>query len=133
VVSERTTLSDAFCLVDDNIARTIHAVISFLQSGVLSPGHMGTAWAGVGEAENSAVAAVETALSDRLHGGQRVHDAARIFIDIAAEGDVPRVELEQALTRLQQVNRSAKIVYGSTVDSGLDRKRRATIIATKLA
>jgi cell division protein FtsZ len=96
-------------------------------------GEMGKAMMGAGEAEGEgrSVKASESAISNPLLDDVSLRGARGVLINITGGNDMTLYEVDEAANRIrEEVDPDANIIFGSTLDEGLQGKIRVSIFAT---
>ena len=143
VADEKTTFSDAFKMADNVLYAGVRGVTDLMtMPGLINldfadirtvMGEMGKAMMGAGEAEGEgrAVKASESAISNPLLDDVSLRGARGVLINITGGNDMTLYEVDEAANRIrEEVDPDANIVFGSTLDDGLQGKIRVSIFAT---
>jgi len=144
VANEKTTFSDAFKMADDVLYAGVRSVTDLM----MMPGlinldfadvrtvmmDMGRAMMGTGEAsgENRAIEAAEAAIANPLLEETSMRGARGVLINITGGNDLTLYEVDEAANRIREEVRceEANVIFGSSLDSGLDGRMRVSVVAT---
>ncbi len=146
VADEKTTFSDAFKMADDVLYAGVRGVTDLMtMPGLINldfadirtvMSEMGKAMMGAGEAEGEgrAVKASESAISNPLLDDVSLRGARGVLINITGGNDMTLYEVDEAANRIrEEVDPDANIIFGSTLDEGLQGKIRVSIFATGIS
>jgi cell division protein FtsZ len=143
IANERTTLPDAFKMVDD----VLYSGVRGITDVIIKPGlvnldfadiravmaEMGKAMMGTGEAagDRRALDAAEAAISNPLLDDISLKGAKGALINITGGYDITLYEVDEAANRIRdEVDPEANIIFGSTFDEQLNGTIRVSIFAT---
>ncbi|MCY4230150.1 MAG: cell division protein FtsZ [Alphaproteobacteria bacterium] len=143
VADPKTTLAEAFQKADDVLQSGVRGVTDLM----IKPGlvnldfadirsvmrEMGKAMMGTGEAEGEdrAREAAEDAIDNPLLDDTSMRGAQAVLINITGGFDMGLMEVDEAANRIrQEVDESANIVFGSTLDESMNNKMRVSVVAT---
>ena len=143
IANEKTTFADAFTMADE----VLHSGVRGVTDLMVVPGlinldfadiravmsEMGKAMMGTGEAEGEdrARLAAEAAISNPLLDDVSMKGARGVLINITGGPDMTLFEVDEAANRIgEEVDPDANIIFGSTMDSGLEGKMRVSVVAT---
>jgi len=144
VANEKTTFSDAFKMADDVLYAGVRSVTDLM----MMPGlinldfadvrtvmmDMGRAMMGTGEAsgENRAIEAAEAAIANPLLEETSMRGARGVLINITGGTDLTLYEVDEAANRIREEVRcdEANVIFGSSLDAGLDGRMRVSVVAT---
>lgn len=147
LVTEKTSLSDSFKMVDDVLYNIVSIFIDIvLRSGLVNldfadiskviRGVMGKAMIGIGEsslAEGRALEAAEKALACPLQETIDIQEAEAVLLSITGGSDMTLHEVNEAAERIKkEVHPEANILFGATFNPELDGTIRVAVIATGL-
>jgi cell division protein FtsZ len=143
IANERTTFAEAFQLADDVLYSGVRGVTDLMvMPGLINldfadirtvMAEMGKAMMGTGEAEGEdrATEAAEAAISNPLLDDISMHGARGVLINITGGPDMTLLEVDAAANRIRhEVDDDANIIFGATMDSGLEGKIRVSIVST---
>ena len=143
VVTERTTFSESFKLVDNVLNIGIRGITDL----IMRPGYvnldfadirsvmleMGKAVMGTGEAEgeNRAIAAAELAISNPLLEDTCMTTAKGLLINVTGGHDMTLIEVDEAVKRVSSEvqEEEALIIFGHVVDEEMDGRIRVSVVA----
>ncbi len=143
VVTESTTMSDAFAMADEVLNSGVRGITDLM----VVPGlinldfadvrtvmdEMGKAMMGTGEAtgERRAIEAAESAIANPLLDDVSLKGARGVLINITGGRDLTLYEVDEAASLIRgQVDDDANIIVGSTEDPDLDGIVRVSVVAT---
>ena len=143
VADPRTTLAEAFQMADEVLQSGVRGVTDLM----IKPGlvnldfadirsvmrEMGKAMMGTGEAEGEtrAIDAAEAAIDNPLLDDTSMRGAQAVLINITGGFDMGLMEVDEAANRIRrEVDDNANIVFGSTLDEGMNNKMRVSVVAT---
>ena len=143
VADPRTTLAEAFQMADEVLQSGVRGVTDLM----IKPGlvnldfadirsvmrEMGKAMMGTGEAdgETRAIDAAEAAIDNPLLDDTSMRGAQAVLINITGGFDMGLMEVDEAANRIRrEVDENANIVFGSTLDEGMNNKMRVSVVAT---
>jgi len=144
VANEKTTFADAFKMADDVLYAGVRSVTDLM----MMPGlinldfadvrtvmmDMGRAMMGTGEAsgENRAIEAAEAAIANPLLEETSMRGARGVLINITGGNDLTLYEVDEAANRIREEVRceEANVIFGSSLDAGLDGRMRVSVVAT---
>ena len=143
VADPRTTLAEAFQMADEVLQSGVRGVTDLM----IKPGlvnldfadirsvmrEMGKAMMGTGEAdgETRAIDAAEAAIDNPLLDDTSMRGAQAVLINITGGFDMGLLEVDEAANRIRrEVDENANIVFGSTLDEGMNNKMRVSVVAT---
>jgi len=143
VVDRKTTISDAFALADKVLQDGVRTVTDL----IMRPGlinldfadvrvvieDMGRALMGAGEAEGDlrAVDAAGAAIANPLLEGLPLDQIRALLINITGGEDLTLHEVEQVIAHISaQVDPSAHLIFGSTLDPAFAGRIRVAVVAT---
>jgi len=143
VANERTGWKEAFEMADNVLYMGVRGVTDLM----VMPGlvnldfadvrtvmrEMGKAMMGTGEAdgEDRARRAAEAAISNPLLEDTNMRGARGLLINITGGHDVTLFEVDQAANRVaEEVDKDATIMFGMSLDEGMEGKIRVSVVAT---
>ncbi len=143
LANERTTFAEAFKMADNVLYMGVRGVTDLM----VNPGlvnldfadirtvmaEMGKAMMGTGEAEGEdrAVKAAEAAISNPLLEDTSMRGARGVLINITGGYDMTLFEVDEAANRIRkEVDEDANIIFGSSVDEGMNGRLRVSVVAT---
>ena len=143
VVTESTTMSDAFAMADEVLNSGVRGITDLM----VVPGlinldfadvrtvmdEMGKAMMGTGEAtgDRRAIEAAESAIANPLLDDVSLKGARGVLINITGGRDLTLYEVDEAASLIRgQVDDDANIIVGSTEDPDLDGIVRVSVVAT---
>ena len=143
VVDRKTTIAEAFALADKVLQDGVRAVTDL----IIRPGlinldfadvrivieDMGRALMGVGEADGDlrAVEAATAAMGNPLLEGLPLDQVRGLLINITGGDDLTLHEVQQVIGHIgEQIDSSATLIFGSTLDPALDGRIRVAVVAT---
>jgi cell division protein FtsZ len=143
LANERTTFAEAFKMADNVLYMGVRGVTDLM----VAPGlvnldfadirtvmaEMGKAMMGTGEAEGEdrAVKAAEAAISNPLLEDTSMRGARGVLINITGGYDMTLFEVDEAANRIRkEVDEDANIIFGSSVDEGMNGRIRVSVVAT---
>ncbi len=146
VASEKTTFAEAFKMADDVLYSGVRGVTDLMvMPGLINLDfadvrsvmrEMGKAMMGTGESggengEKRALNAAEDAINNPLLDDVSLSGARGVLINITGGPDLTLFEVDEACTHIrEQVDRNAKIIFGSTFDDSLAGRVRVSVVAT---
>src|ERR1700756_2906426 len=143
IANEKTTFADAFNMADQVLDCGVRGVTDLMvKPGLINLDfadiravmtEMGKAMMGTGEAEgpNRAIAAAAGAISNPLLDDVSMKGARGVLINITGGLDMTLFEVDEAANRIRsEVDPEANIIFGSTLDQGLEGKVRISVVAT---
>ena len=143
VVTERTTFSESFKLVDNVLNIGIRGITDL----IMRPGYvnldfadirsimleMGKAVMGTGEAEgeNRAIAAAELAISNPLLEDTCMTTAKGLLINVTGGHDMTLIEVDEAVKRVSSEvqEEDALIIFGHVIEEEMDGRIRVSVVA----
>ena len=145
ITNTDTTFANAFNIADDVLYFAIRGITDL----ILVPGLInldfadvqtvvsveGRAMMGTGEAggERRALDAAEAAIANPLLDIPSIKGAKGVLINISGGGDMTLFEVDEAVNRIRaDVDAESLIIFGSTLDGGLDDNIRVSVVATGL-
>ena len=143
IANEKTTFADAFAMADDVLYSGVRGVtdlmampglinLDFADIRAIMSG-MGMAMMGTGESEGErrALEAASAAIFNPLLDDISLKGATSVLINLTGGPDMTLFEVDEAANRVRsEVDGDAYIVFGSSLDDGLDGKMRVSIVAT---
>ncbi len=143
VSNERTTLTEAFKMVDDVLLSGVKSITDL----IVTPGlinldfadiyaimqRKGRAMMGVGvaEGEKRAEKAAVAAISNPLLDIQSIKGARGVLVNITGGMDMTLFEVDEAATRVKEdVSKDADIIFGSAFDPSFEGKISVAVVAT---
>ncbi|MGP8026893.1 MAG: cell division protein FtsZ [Acidocella sp.] len=143
VANERTSWKEAFEMADNVLYMGVRGVTDLM----VMPGlvnldfadvrsvmrEMGKAMMGTGEAEGEdrAIRAAEAAISNPLLEDTNMKGARGLLINITGGSDVTLFEVDQAANRIgEEVDKDANIMFGMSLDEGMQGRLRVSVVAT---
>jgi cell division protein FtsZ len=143
LANERTTFAEAFKMADNVLYMGVRGVTDLM----VNPGlvnldfadirtvmaEMGKAMMGTGEAEGEerAVKAAEAAISNPLLEDTSMRGARGVLINITGGYDMTLFEVDEAANRIRkEVDEDANIIFGSSIDEGMNGRLRVSVVAT---
>lgn len=142
VANESTTVVEAFKMVDDVLYSGVRCITDLMvKPGIINRdfadvrtvmSSMGKAVMGTGEAEgeNRAVIAAEASIANPLLEDLSMRGASAILVNITIGPDATLAEWNMAAERIrEEVDKSANILLGSSLDDALEGKIRVSVVA----
>ncbi len=143
VVDRKTTIAEAFALADKVLQDGVRAVTDL----IIRPGlinldfadvrvvieDMGRALMGAGEAEGDlrAVEAANAAMGNPLLENLPLDQVRALLINITGGEDLTLHEVQQIIGHIsEQIDPSAQLIFGSTLDPALAGRIRVAVVAT---
>src|SRR5271154_4405915 len=143
IANERTTFADAFKMADE----VLHSGVRGVTDLMVKPGlinldfadirtvmrEMGKAMMGTGEAagDRRAIEAAEAAISNPLLDDVSLKGARALLISITGGADMSLFEVDEAANRVrEEVDPDANIIFGTTLNEGMEGKMRVSVVAT---
>jgi cell division protein FtsZ len=143
LANERTTFQEAFKMADNVLYMGVRGVTDLM----VNPGmvnldfadirtvmaEMGKAMMGTGESEGDdrARKAAEAAISNPLLEDISMAGARGVLINITGGYDMTLFEVDAAANRIrQEVDEDANIIFGTSVDEGMNGRVRVSVVAT---
>ncbi|WP_198371799.1 cell division protein FtsZ [Roseomonas rosulenta] len=143
LANERTTFQEAFKMADNVLYMGVRGVTDLM----VNPGmvnldfadirtvmaEMGKAMMGTGEAEGDdrATKAAEAAISNPLLEDISMAGAKGVLINITGGYDMTLFEVDAAANRIRkEVDEDANIIFGTSVDEGMNGRVRVSVVAT---
>ncbi|BDG71108.1 cell division protein FtsZ [Roseomonas fluvialis] len=143
LANERTTFQEAFKMADNVLYMGVRGVTDLM----VNPGmvnldfadirtvmaEMGKAMMGTGEAEGDdrATKAAEAAISNPLLEDISMAGARGVLINITGGYDMTLFEVDAAANRIRkEVDEDANIIFGTSVDEGMNGRVRVSVVAT---
>ncbi len=143
LANERTTFAEAFKMADNVLYMGVRGVTDLM----VNPGmvnldfadirtvmaEMGKAMMGTGESdgEERATKAAEAAISNPLLEDITMRGAKGVLINITGGFDMTLFEVDEAANRIRrEVDDEANIIFGSSVDEGMNGRIRVSVVAT---
>jgi cell division protein FtsZ len=143
LANERTTFIEAFKMADNVLYMGVRGVTDLMVNpGVVNldfadirtvMAEMGKAMMGTGEAEGEdrAVKAAESAISNPLLEDISMRGARGVLINITGGHDMTLFEVDEAANRIRkEVDEDANIIFGSSIDEGMNGRLRVSVVAT---
>lgn len=143
MVTERTTLPEAFHMADQVLYQAVKGVTDLInQPGIVNVdfadvhtimANKGIALMGVGEAsgDHRAVEAAEKAISSPLLDDLSISGATSVLINFTGGSDLTLFEVNEAATMIQEeAHEDANVIWGLVIDENLKEEVRITVIAT---
>jgi len=143
LANEKTTFTEAFSLADDVLYQGVKGVTDLMvRPGLINldfadvravMDEMGKAMMGTGEGEGEdrAIQAAEKAIANPLLDEISLKGANGVLINITGGYDLTLFELDEAANRIrEEVDPSANIIVGSTLDTAMDGVMRVSVVAT---
>ena len=144
IVSEDTSMLDAFTVVNEVLAGTVRAIVDIMTvpglinldfadvRAIMQDGGMATAGIGAAVGPERAVAAAQAAVTNPLLN----HDlagAGAILLNVAGASGMTMREVKRAAEVVRSAaDPDAMIIFGTIFDDHLDDELRVTVIATHL-
>ncbi|MBR0661264.1 cell division protein FtsZ [Neoroseomonas oryzicola] len=145
LANERTTFQEAFKMADNVLYMGVRGVTDLM----VNPGmvnldfadirtvmaEMGKAMMGTGEAEGEdrARKAAESAINNPLLEDISMAGAKGVLINITGGYDMTLFEVDEAANRIRkEVDEEANIIFGTSVDEGMNGRVRVSVVATGL-
>ena len=145
LANERTTFQEAFKMADNVLYMGVRGVTDLM----VNPGmvnldfadirtvmaEMGKAMMGTGEAEGEdrARKAAESAINNPLLEDISMQGARGVLINITGGYDMTLFEVDEAANRIRkEVDEDANIIFGTSVDEGMNGRIRVSVVATGL-
>jgi cell division protein FtsZ len=145
IADEKTTFPQAFKMADNVLMHGVRGITDLIvQPGLMNldfadietiMSSMGKAMMGTGEAEGDkrAVMAAEAAIMNPLIDDYTLKGAKGLLINITGGNDITLFEVDEAANKIRaEVDPSADILIGSTIDESMNGKVRVSIVATGL-
>ena len=142
VVSDKTSINDAFSLADDILKQGIKSITDLVTTvGEINVdfadvktifNYVGNAYMGMGKAEgeNSIVQATYKAIDNPLTETQ-IDGAKGVIFNIMGSEELSLNEINNAIQIIsQRVDSEANIIFGTVIDKSLNDKVSVTVIAT---
>ncbi|MBR0680120.1 cell division protein FtsZ [Roseomonas eburnea] len=143
LANERTTFQEAFKMADNVLYMGVRGVTDLM----VNPGmvnldfadirtvmaEMGKAMMGTGEAEGDERArkAAEAAINNPLLEDISMAGARGVLINITGGYDMTLFEVDEAANRIRkEVDEDANIIFGTSVDEGMNGRVRVSVVAT---
>ncbi len=143
LANERTTFQEAFKMADNVLYMGVRGVTDLM----INPGmvnldfadirtvmaEMGKAMMGTGEAEGDdrATKAAEAAINNPLLEDISMAGARGVLINITGGYDMTLFEVDAAANRIRkEVDEEANIIFGTSVDEGMNGRVRVSVVAT---
>jgi len=143
LANERTTFQEAFKMADNVLYMGVRGVTDLM----VNPGmvnldfadirtvmaEMGKAMMGTGEAEGEdrARKAAEAAINNPLLEDISMAGARGVLINITGGLDMTLFEVDEAANRIRkEVDEDANIIFGTSVDDGMNGRVRVSVVAT---
>lgn len=143
LANERTTFAEAFKMADNVLYMGVRGVTDLM----VNPGlvnldfadirtvmaEMGKAMMGTGESDGDdrATKAAEAAISNPLLEDISMRGAKGVLINITGGYDMTLFEVDEAANRIRkEVDEEANIIFGSSVDEGMNGRIRVSVVAT---
>ncbi|MBW6397955.1 cell division protein FtsZ [Roseomonas sp. HJA6] len=143
LANERTTFQEAFKMADNVLYMGVRGVTDLM----VNPGmvnldfadirtvmaEMGKAMMGTGEAEGEdrARKAAEAAINNPLLEDISMAGAKGVLINITGGLDMTLFEVDEAANRIRkEVDEDANIIFGTSVDDGMNGRVRVSVVAT---
>ncbi|MCS6891573.1 MAG: cell division protein FtsZ [Rhodovarius sp.] len=143
VANERTTLPEAFRMVDNILYMGVKGVTDLMvKPGMVNldfadirtvMAEMGKATMGTGQAEGEdrAIRAAEAAISNPLLEDTSMRGARGVLISLTGGRDMTLFEVEAAVSRIRkEVDEEANIIFGTAVDDSLNGTICVSVVAT---
>ena len=143
VANEETTFAHAFRMADEVLSQGVRGVTDLMvMPGLINLDfadvrsvmrEMGKAMMGTGEAEgdNRSIEAAEAAISNPLLEDVSMKGATGLLINITGGPDMTLMEVDESANRVrEEVDSNASIIFGTSLDPGLEGRVRVSIIAT---
>jgi len=143
IIDRKTPIEDAFKLADDILRQGVQGIADLIMvTGIVNVDfadvktvmkETGDALMGVGlgSGENKALEAIQMAINSPLLEETSIEGARAVLINIAGGNDLSLHEVNEVTDVItRQVDPDANIIFGTTVDPGLDDRVRVTVIAT---
>lgn len=143
LANEKTTFTEAFSLADDVLYQGVKGVTDLMvRPGLINldfadvrsvMDEMGKAMMGTGEGEGEdrAIQAAEKAIANPLLDEISLKGAKGVLINITGGYDLTLFELDEAANRIrEEVDPSANIIVGSTLDTAMEGVMRVSVVAT---
>ena len=143
LANEKTTFTEAFSLADDVLYQGVKGVTDLMvRPGLINldfadvravMDEMGKAMMGTGEGEGEdrAIQAAEKAIANPLLDEISLKGANGVLINITGGYDLTLFELDEAANRIrEEVDPSANIIVGSTLDTAMEGVMRVSVVAT---
>jgi cell division protein FtsZ len=143
LANERTTFQEAFKMADNVLYMGVRGVTDLM----VNPGmvnldfadirtvmaEMGKAMMGTGESEGDdrATKAAEAAINNPLLEDISMAGARGVLINITGGYDMTLFEVDAAANRIRkEVDEDANIIFGTSVDEGMNGRVRVSVVAT---
>ncbi len=143
IIDRKTPIEDAFKLADDILRQGVQGIADLIMvTGIVNVDfadvrtvmkETGDALMGVGigTGETKALEATQMAINSPLLEETSIEGAKAVLINIAGGNDLSLHEVNEVTDVItRQVDPEANIIFGTTVDPGLDDRVRVTVIAT---
>ena len=145
IADEKTTFPQAFKMADNVLMHGVRGITDLIvQPGLMNldfadietiMSGMGKAMMGTGEAEgdNRAVLASDAAINNPLIDDYTLKGAKGLLVNITGGNDITLFEVDEAANKIRaEVDPSADILIGSTIDETMSGKVRVSIVVTGL-
>lgn len=142
VVSDKTSINDAFSLADDILKQGIKSITDLVTTvGEINVdfadvktifNYVGNAYMGIGKAEgeNSIVQATYKAIDNPLTETQ-IDGAKGVIFNIMGSEELSLNEINNAIQIIsERVDSEANIIFGTVIDKSLEDEVKVTVIAT---
>ncbi len=143
IANEKTTFAEAFKLADDVLYQGICGITDLITSpGMINLDfsdiktimqNMGQAMMGTSECsgEDRAKVAAEMALNNPLLDNTSIKGASAILLNIKGGPDISLFEIDEAASLIRsEVDENAKIIFGTSIDQGLEGVIKVSVVAT---
>lgn len=143
IIDRKTPIEEAFKLADDILRQGVQGISDIIMmTGLVNVDfadvrtvmkETGDALMGVGIGigENRTVDATQMAINSPLLEETSIDGAKAVLINVAGGNDLSLHEVNEVADLVtRQVDPSANIIFGTTIDPALDEKVRVTVIAT---
>ena len=145
IADEKTTFPQAFRMADNVLMHGVRGITDLIvQPGLMNldfadietiMSGMGKAMMGTGEAEGDkrATMASEAAINNPLIDDYTLKGAKGLLVNITGGNDITLFEVDEAANKIRaEVDPSADILIGSTIDESMNGKIRVSIVVTGL-
>ena len=145
IADEKTTFPQAFRMADNVLMHGVRGITDLIvQPGLMNldfadietiMSGMGKAMMGTGEAEGDkrATMASEAAINNPLIDDYTLKGAKGLLVNITGGNDITLFEVDEAANKIRaEVDPSADILIGSTIDESMTGKIRVSIVVTGL-
>ena len=145
IASEQTTFEESFQLSNDVLLHGVQSITDLMvRPGLINldfadvetvMAAMGKAMMGTGEAEGEgrALKAAEMAISNPLIDDYTLKGAKGLLVNITGGNDITLFEVDEAANKIRaEVDPTADILIGSTIDESMNGKVRVSIVVTGL-